>query len=125
MIIGIGIDIVDIDRIKNIIEKWGKHFINKIYTESEIIYCNSKANPYQHYAARFAAKEAFYKALPKNKHTNINWKDIEVIISNEGYPTINFKREITEFSSPIVHLSLSHSSNNAIAMVIIENKVQF
>ena len=63
MVIGIGIDIIEIDRIKTSIETYGNRFLSKIYTPIEIDYCNSKANKFQHFAARFAAKEAVYKAL--------------------------------------------------------------
>ncbi|MCW8823989.1 MAG: holo-ACP synthase, partial [Ignavibacteriaceae bacterium] len=63
MVLGLGIDIIEIDRIKKSIERYGDKFLDKVFTQGEINYCNKKFNKYQHYAARFAAKEAVYKAL--------------------------------------------------------------
>ena len=121
MVLGVGIDIVEIDRIKNALEKWNARFLEKVFTETEINYCNSKANPAQHFAARFAAKEAFYKALPKNKEYSVSWKEIEVISMKDGNPVIRFIDKRKELASINVHLSLSHSLNSAVAVVVLES----
>ena len=88
-----GTDIIEIERIKKVINSLENTFINKIYTENEIKYCEEKNNAkYQHYAARFAAKEAVFKAVSQILDTkySITWKNIEVINDENGKPKINF-----------------------------------
>ena len=119
MILGIGTDIVETERIKETIEKWDTHFIKKVFTEKEIKYCQNKSNPIPHFAARFAAKEAFYKALPQNRDYPLSWQHIEVI-SDNGKPIIKFYSDREEHKSIIVHLSLSHTEKSAMATVVIE-----
>jgi len=120
MILGVGTDIVEIKRIKETIENWNTRFIRKVFTEKEIEYCQSKSNPIPHFAARFAAKEAFYKALPQNRNYSLSWQHIEIINEN-GKPTIKFHSDKEEHKFIAIHLSLSHADNNAMAIVIIEN----
>ena len=95
-----GTDIIEISRIKEDIEKIGESFINRIYTENEIKYCESKKNQkYQHYAVRFAAKEAVFKAISEfldNKYS-ISWKDIEILNNSQGKPIV--KLEGKQFNS--------------------------
>lgn len=134
MILGVGVDIVEIKRIKNIVEKWGDRFLNKIFTEKEISYCYKRKDPYPHLAARFAAKESFIKALPEDREqenslfvTCYSLRDIEILNEPSGKPfvNINFKDKIfeTSFKSKIVvHLTLSHERNYAIATVVLERK---
>lgn len=117
-----GTDIIEIDRIKNAIDNLGDVFINKIYTENEINYCEEKNNAkYQHYAARFAAKEAVFKAVSEildNKY-DITWKNIEVINDNNGKPKINFVDcKINKLKN--IDISISHCKEYATAVVIIE-----
>lgn len=121
MILGTGIDIVEIERIKLTITKWGSRFLNKVFTDNEIAYCNSKADPAQHFAVRFAAKEAFYKALPQNREYTFSWKDIEVISEKSGNPLLKTSGISGRLGDISVHLSLSHSKESAVAVVIIEN----
>ena len=87
-----GVDIIEISRVKESIESLGERFINRVFTEKEIEYCESKnAQKYQHYAARFAAKEATFKALSwklEDKYA-ICWKDIEVVDNEQGRPSLN------------------------------------
>ena len=116
-----GIDIIEIARIKNSIDEIGEAFIHKIYTKNEIAYCESKKNQrYQHYAARFAAKEAAFKAISKlikNKY-DISWQDIEVLNDENGRPKITiFKLDYTNIKN--VDISISHNKENAIANVIL------
>ena len=116
-----GTDIIEIERIKNSIEKIGEKFLNKVYTEKEIEYCESKnKQKYQHYAARFAAKEAAFKALSwkiKNKY-DIKWTDFEVLIDEQGKPII--KIYCIDYSSiENIDLSLSHCKEYAVANVTV------
>ena len=83
MITGIGIDLIDVERIKKLIEK-NPRFIQRIFTRKEIHYCQNKVNKYQHFAARFAAKEAFFKALGRR----IKWKDVGLINLSSGKPEL-------------------------------------
>ena len=118
MKISCGTDIIEIDRIKDAINNLGERFIHEIYTKSEIEYCESRKNAkFQHYAARFAAKEAVYKAISEHEN-NISWKNVEVINSKNGKPQIGFINvKIPQISS--IDISLSHCKNYAIAMVTI------
>jgi len=120
MIIGTGIDIVEIDRISKTIESWNEHFINKVFTKNEIEYCSNKLNKIQHYAARFAVKEAFYKALPKNFKIPFDWKIVEVCNELDGNPSIKILKHNSILDSYIYHVSISHSKKDAIAIIIIE-----
>ena len=120
-----GTDIIEIDRIKESIEEKtvGEAFKKRVYTDQEIEYCESKKNQkYQHYAARFAAKEAVFKAISeqlKNKYS-ITWKNIEVINNKQGKPTINIK-DITNEKLEIknIDISISHCKNYAVANAIV------
>jgi holo-[acyl-carrier protein] synthase len=121
MIIGIGVDIVEIQRIKQVIERFEDKFLNKIYTDFEIDYCNSKANKYQHYAARFAAKEAIYKALNETGQKLAKWKDIEVFNQKNGLPIVKTYGKLNEYLSydKEIKLSISHSDNYVVCLALI------
>lgn len=124
MIVGSGIDLANISRIKRIIIKWDRRFLNKIYTANEIGYCEQKSNNrYHSYAGIFAAKEACAKALGTG-FRDIKWKDIEVNNDSLGKPIIylsnDLKNKFIEKEIDNVHLSISHTEKLAIAMVIIE-----
>lgn len=117
-----GTDIIEISRIKKSIETLGETFINKIYTQNEIAYCESKGNQkYQHYAARFAAKEAAFKATSEiwdNKY-EANWKDYEVICDKNGRPNLKITNaEIIE-NIESMDISLSHCKEYATASVVL------
>lgn len=120
MQIACGTDIIEISRIKESIENTNEKFLEKIYTENEITYCESKnGNKYQHYAARFAAKEAVFKALSKYLEENyVEWKNIEVLNNEYGKPKINFvNKELEEIES--IDISLSHCKGYAVANVVV------
>jgi len=121
MVLGLGIDIIEIDRIKKSIENYGERFLNKIFTKEEIIYCNNKFNKYQHYAARFAAKEAVYKALASGWKEGLRWKDIEIQNDASGMPSINPNGKFQKFLSDNTQLkiSISHSENYVTSVAII------
>lgn len=115
-----GIDIIEIDRIKESIEDTNGKFLERVYTKSEIQYCESKNKvKYQHYAARFAAKEAFFKAISESfPKYDITWKDIEVTNDNNGRPKVCLlKKEVLDLES--IDISMSHCKNYAIANVTI------
>ncbi len=121
MIIGVGVDIVEIDRFKELLEKWGDHFLKKIFTEREIDYCLSKRNSHQHLAGRFAVKEAISKAISTGWAGNFRWKDVEVLNDKSGKPFVSFHNKLKEeLNSCCVHISISHSNNYAVAFAIIE-----
>lgn len=121
MKISCGIDIIEISRIKESIEKTGQTFINKIFTDDEIAYCESKGKQkYQHYAARFSAKEAAFKAISKNLKNKfeLDWKDYEITCDSSGRPSINIKGiNMEEIEN--IDVSLSHCKEYAIANVVI------
>lgn len=116
-----GTDIIEIERIKDSIENTNNKFIDRVYTKNEIEYCESKkAQKYQHYAARFAAKEAVFKALSERIEDkySICWKDIEIINNSQGKPYVNlvsnYDKEIEQ-----IDLSMSHCKEYAVANVVI------
>ena len=125
MIVGTGIDIAEVPRIAQSIERYGDRFLQRIYTEGERRYCDSKANRAERYAARFAAKEAAMKALGTGWSRGVRWRDIEVSRMPGGRPTIAFHGKAAEFAAKLgtknVALSLSHTVDQAIAQVILEN----
>jgi len=122
MIYGIGIDIVKIERIKKAHEKWGRRFFEKILTENELSYCFKKNVPYPSLAVRFAAKEAFIKAI--GSEIPVNMKDIEVENNEKGKPFIKMNGGLESFcrEKKIMHchLSLSHEKEYGIAYVVLE-----
>jgi len=125
MIVGTGIDIAEVPRIRQSIERFGARFIERIYTPGEIRYCDSKANRFERYAARFAAKEAAMKALGTGWNHGVRWRDCEVTRLPGGRPTITFHGKAAEFASKLgaknAALSLTHTAEQAIAQVILES----
>ena len=125
MIVGTGIDIAEVPRIAAAITRFGDRFLRRIYTEGEVRYCESKANRVERYAARFAAKEAGMKALGTGWSRGVRWRDIEVVRKPGGRPTLRFHGVAAQVSAQLgvvnVALSLSHTSEQAIAQVILES----
>ena len=122
MVRGIGVDIIEIDRIQHSIESIGDAFLAKVFTPTEVVYCNGKARRYQHFAARFAAKEALSKALSTGWAGEFRWKDVEVTNDTSGQPRISLHGTLRErLAGAIVMLSMSHSESHVVAMVIIED----
>lgn len=123
MILGTGIDIVKISRIKNLIEKYGERFLKKIYTEAEIKYCQQKINSAPSFAARFAAKEAVLKALGTGMRNN-SWQDIEVLNDDLGKPEISLSDKTAAKAEKLgvgsIFLSISHEKEYSIAQIIME-----
>jgi len=122
MIYGIGIDLIKIKRMKEAVNKWGKKFLDKIFTEDEVAYCYEKKEPYLSLAVRFAAKEALIKAI--GSEVIVPLTDIEVINNKNGRPSISAKGKLEEFfkkkSIKNCHLSLSHEKEFGIAYVVLE-----
>ena len=116
-----GIDIIEVDRIEKAIEELGENFLNRIYTENEIKYCNNtKKMKYQHYAARFAVKEAAFKAVSEGVEDKfaISWKDVETVNDEHGRP----KTEILFLKDKKVEnvdVSISHCKDYAVANVTV------
>jgi holo-[acyl-carrier protein] synthase len=121
MVIGIGIDIIEIDRIKESVDEYGDQFLQKVYTPAEIKYCLSKKNKYQHLAARFAAKEAIYKAISSNWDSELSWQDMEIINAPNGMPEVKFKGNLEKFlaGDKSLKISMSHSRDYVACVAIV------
>ena len=121
MKISCGVDIIEIDRVKESIEQLRDKFLNRVFTDKEIEYCESRKNQkYQHYAARFAAKEAAFKAVSwqiDDKY-NVCWKDFEVTNDEQGRPSIKLVG-IDEKSIENIDISISHCKKYAVANVTV------
>ena len=119
----IGIDIVEIKRLSKVSKKWGKAFLKKVYTERELAYAHSKRYPYQHLAARFAAKEAIFKALGEVEKNFVGWKNIEILNDGYGKPVVYWHgaaevaRKKRNLKGAVV--SLSHTDNYAVATAML------
>lgn len=124
MIYGIGTDIIEIDRIEKLIEKMGDKFLNRVFTNDEQEYCNKMARRSANYAARFAAKEAFVKALGTGFSNGISWRDIGVKNEDSGKPYIVLTGKALEIikknNITSINVSLSHSHTHAISIVTLE-----
>jgi len=124
MIAGTGVDIVDIERIRKITEKQKSRFIDRVFTQAEQQYCNKYRDPAPHLSARFAAKEALFKALGTGWAKGVTWLDVEVKRVESAAPSMVLHGEAEKRSIRLgvehVHLSLSHSDQWAVAMVILE-----
>jgi holo-[acyl-carrier protein] synthase len=124
MIYGIGIDIVMTGRIRIAVERWGKRFLDRVFTEREVSYAFSIKDPYLPLAVRFAAKEAFIKAIRSEIHVPL--RDVEVMNQDDGSPLLSVKGKVRGFlderSIDIIHVSLSHEKDYGIACVILEGK---
>lgn len=120
-----GTDIIEINRIKESIDNLGDNFKNKIYTEKEIEYCDNKRSAkYQHYAGRFAAKEAIFKAvseLLENKF-EISWKDAEILNDEQGKPRVTFFSEKINKKIENIDISISHCKEYAVCSVVLITK---
>ena len=124
MIVGTGIDIAEVPRIREVIERHGERFLKRVFTEGEIQYCESKANRVERYAARFAAKEAGMKAIGTGWNHGVRWRDLEVARKPGGRPTLVLHGKAAEFAAKLgatnIALSLTHTTEQAFAQVILE-----
>jgi holo-[acyl-carrier protein] synthase len=124
MILGIGIDIIEVERIKSSFEKFGDRFLQRLLLPDEIAYCLSYKHPAPHLAARFAAKEAVSKAFGAGIGSQISWQDIEVRRKDSGEPFVALHGKglelLTRRGGKVVHISLSHTNNYATAIAVME-----
>ena len=124
MIRGIGVDIVKVDRIEQAMERWGSRFLKRIFTAAEIERCQQRARPAQCLALRFAAKEAFAKALGLGMRKGLRWRDIEVVHDHLGKPDLllhnQAQRLLEAVEASRTWLSLSDERESAVAVVVLE-----
>lgn len=124
MIVGSGIDLVEIDRIQHSLDRFGARFLNRVYTRDEQAYCLKKRHAAESLAARFAAKEAGAKALGTGMSHGVTWVEIEVVREPSGRPTLRFHGRAAQMAEKInarrAALSLSHTANLAVASVVLE-----
>ena len=124
MIIGIGVDIIEISRISDAIARNGERFLQRVFTEEERAYCEQRSLRATHYAGRFAAKEAAFKALGTGWRGGLSWHHVEVASDEAGAPRLQLSghaRELFErLGATHAHLSLSHTNEHAVAQVVLE-----
>ena len=124
MIYGIGTDLVKISRMKRVMDRWGDRFVQRVFTPQEIAFCSKRVFPPQSYALRFAAKEAFSKAIGLGMKKGLRWRDIEVFHTPAGRPCLKLHGRASELcrEKEIIgsHLSLSDEEDYGIAMVVLE-----
>ena len=125
MIVGSGVDLAEVGRIRRSIERYGERFLARVFTPAERAFVERKRNRFERYAARFAAKEAAMKAIGTGWQHGVAWRDIEVANLPSGKPTLRFSGKAAEFAERLgvksVALSLSHTEELAIAEVILES----
>lgn len=125
MIVGTGVDVTEVERIRAAVERFGERFLTRVFTPEEVRYCTSRSNPAERLAARFAAKEAGMKAVGTGWRHGVSWRDLEVVRQPGGRPTIRLSGKLAEFAARLgckhMHLSLSHTAGQAIAFVILES----
>jgi holo-[acyl-carrier protein] synthase len=124
LILGTGTDLAEVDRVRKAIERHGDRFIQRICTSVEIAYVQRKANRFERYAARFAAKEAGMKAIGTGWRRGVGWHDFEVVNLPTGRPTLRLHGVAAEVAAKMgvqrIHLSLTHTKDLAMAFVILE-----
>ena len=125
MIVGLGLDIAEIDRIEAAIKRHGAPFLERLFTPAEMAYCESHKGKYERYAARFAAKEAAMKALGTGWSHGVRWRDIEVAREPSGKPTLRLAGVAADIAKRMdvknISLTITHSGNLALAEVIFES----
>lgn len=125
MIVGIGIDVAEVKRIRAVIESQGERFLRRVFTIDEVAYCEQFKNKYERYAGRFAAKEAGMKALGTGWSRGVRWVDVEVVRHRGERPTLELKGEARKIADGLgvkhVALSITHTVEQAIAQVIFES----
>ena len=125
MIVGTGVDLAGVPRIRASIERYGEKFIRRIYTPAEIAYVERKANKFERYAARFAAKEAGMKAIGTGWRRGVTWQDFEVANLPSGKPTLLLHGVAAKFAEKLgvknISLSITHTAELGMAHVILED----
>ena len=122
--IGVGIDLVSVARIESILDRWGERFLNRVFTRAEVDYCTGRHGSARSLAARFAAKEAFIKAVSAHSGGGIRYRDVEVVVGSDGTPKLRPHRTAqTALDGLCASLSLSHEQDVAVAIVITSPEV--
>lgn len=125
MIVGTGVDLAEVDRIRAAAERFGRRFLERVFTPAEIAYVERKANRYERYAARFAAKEAGMKAIGTGWRRGVRWRDFEVANLPSGKPTLRLHGKAAVYAENLgaraISLSLTHTAETALAHVILES----
>jgi holo-[acyl-carrier protein] synthase len=125
MIVGLGVDITEVDRIAAVIERRGQPFLDRVYTGAEIAYCQSHRVPAERFAGRFAAKEATMKALGTGWRAGVRWRDIEIVRERSGKPTLKLYGASRAIADRIgvknIVVTITHDGNMALAQVIFES----
>lgn len=125
MIVGSGVDLCEVSRVEQAIARHGERFVARVFTPLEIAYANRKANRFERFAARFAAKEAAMKAIGTGWRGGITWQDFEVTNLPSGRPTLQFHGRAAEVAKSLgvqnIALSLTHTREQAMAIVILES----
>ncbi len=123
MILGVGTDIIKVERIKKILVKYHDRFLNRVFTQDEQAYCLKRKDPALHLAGRFAAKEAIVKALGTGFSEGLSWLDFEIVKDDTGKPTVVYSSFVAEkFDHPVLLLSISHCHEYATAVAIWKEK---
>jgi holo-[acyl-carrier protein] synthase len=124
MIVGLGLDIAEIDRLEQAMARHGAPFLERLFTPAEVAYCERFKNRYERYAARFAAKEAAMKALGTGWSRGVRWRDIEVVREPGGKPTLHLSGVAGQIAEQMgvkhISMTITHSGNLALAQVIFE-----
>lgn len=124
-ILGIGVDVIEVERIQHSLDRFGDRFLNRVFTQGEIAYCQSMKFPERHLAARFAAKEATSKAFGTGIRKAMGWRDIDVHKKESGEPFVvlhgGAQSLANQTSVQAVRISLSHTHHHAVAMIVLES----
>ena len=125
MIVGIGIDVAEVKRIRAVIESQGERFLRRVFTLEEVAYCEKFKNKYERYAGRFAVKEATMKALGTGWSSGVRWVDIEVVRERGGKPTLELRGEAKKIADKLgvrhIAVTITHTASQALAQVIFED----
>lgn len=123
MILGIGIDIVKVDRIEKAVERWSDSFTRRVFTERELEYCTKQKKPAQHLAARFGAKEAVMKAFGTGHAGGVKWTDVEVLHDEKGKPIVALSGVLRDLAAGMgvseAMISMSHDTGYAVSQAIL------
>ena len=125
MIVGTGVDIFEIDRVQKLLDEHGERFLHRVFTDWEVATCMARARPIQHFAGRFAAKEAAFKALGTGWSSGVSWKDVELVNEPSGRPVLRLgggaARRAKKLGVDHMWVSVSHGLMHAVATVTFES----
>ena len=125
MIVGTGVDLAEVPRVRHLVERYGRRFVERVYTASEIAYVERKANRFERFAARFAAKEAGMKAIGTGWRHGVTWRDFEVANLPSGKPTLRLYGVAARVAEKLgvrnISLSLTHTAEYGLAHLILED----